>query len=300
MVLDIQYLMSGGVAGLDLSPLGRQSAFIAQVELRETPARVQEAADALRRLLKARKDLYFRDDNDFLLRFLRPTKFYPESALELMVNVAKLKRKHGKVLCDLEPKEELHHLREHKALSVILERDKSGRKIFIMKVEESWDPAMVSAEQVFRVLYMAHVAGAMEPETQVKGIVHVLDLKGVQARQLWALTGLHTRGLLHFLQKAFPLRLKEIHIINHPPSFNTLLPLCKPFVSAKLYKRIFLHGDDLASLHRLVDPSRLPEDYGGGLAGVEHTGGHWHAVLLEVEEAIREWCTFGFVEDRRR
>jgi hypothetical protein len=28
--------------------------------------------------------LYFRDDDEFLIRFLRPTKFYPESALQLV------------------------------------------------------------------------------------------------------------------------------------------------------------------------------------------------------------------------
>jgi hypothetical protein len=32
----------------------------------------------------ADKTLYFRDDDEFLIRFLRPTKFYPESALQLV------------------------------------------------------------------------------------------------------------------------------------------------------------------------------------------------------------------------
>jgi hypothetical protein len=32
----------------------------------------------------ADKTLYFRDDDEFLIKFLRPTKFYPESALQLV------------------------------------------------------------------------------------------------------------------------------------------------------------------------------------------------------------------------
>jgi hypothetical protein len=32
----------------------------------------------------AETTLYFRDDDEFLIRFLRPTKFYPESALDLV------------------------------------------------------------------------------------------------------------------------------------------------------------------------------------------------------------------------
>lgn len=58
---------------------------IARKELRETPDVRDKAVAELRDLLKEEKDLYVPIDNDiWLTRFLRPCKFYPESALKLV------------------------------------------------------------------------------------------------------------------------------------------------------------------------------------------------------------------------
>lgn len=66
---------------LELSPETRQ---VAETELRETPERVREALERLRELLKETKDLVFGDDDEILTIFLRPCKWYPESALKLV------------------------------------------------------------------------------------------------------------------------------------------------------------------------------------------------------------------------
>lgn len=55
---------------------------IARNEIRETEEIKAEALIKLRELLKASKELNYRDDDAFLLVFLRPSHFYPESALE--------------------------------------------------------------------------------------------------------------------------------------------------------------------------------------------------------------------------
>lgn len=65
-------------------PLKPETVKIAEEELRETPERVAEATQKLRELLQADKTLHYRDDDEFLLIFLRPCKFYPESAHKLV------------------------------------------------------------------------------------------------------------------------------------------------------------------------------------------------------------------------
>lgn len=66
---------------VELSPETRD---FAEKELRETPERVKEALERLRELLKENKDLKFGDDDDLLTIFLRPCKWYPESAMALV------------------------------------------------------------------------------------------------------------------------------------------------------------------------------------------------------------------------
>lgn len=66
---------------LELSPDTKE---VAETELRETPERVREALERLRELLKENKDLFYGDDDELLTIFLRPCKWYPESALALV------------------------------------------------------------------------------------------------------------------------------------------------------------------------------------------------------------------------
>lgn len=64
--------------------LSEETKAIAERELRETPERVREALERLRELLKENKDIYFGEDDELLTIFLRPCKWYPESALALV------------------------------------------------------------------------------------------------------------------------------------------------------------------------------------------------------------------------
>lgn len=70
---------------LDLGPLSEDAKLVAKTELRETPEVVAQGLKELRELLDADKTIYYKtDDDDFLLIFLRPTKFYAKSAYELV------------------------------------------------------------------------------------------------------------------------------------------------------------------------------------------------------------------------
>lgn len=57
---------------------------IAERELREFPEVVQESLVKLREIVNNDKDIYFKDDDETLTIFLRPCKWYPESAHELV------------------------------------------------------------------------------------------------------------------------------------------------------------------------------------------------------------------------
>lgn len=70
---------------LNTAPLTETVQKIAEKEIRETPQIKEEAILKLRELLHNATDLYFRDDDDFLITFLRPCHFYPESALRMVI-----------------------------------------------------------------------------------------------------------------------------------------------------------------------------------------------------------------------
>ena len=72
---------------LKTTPLDEETRLIAEKELRETPEVREKAIVELRRLLGENKDLYYADDDKTLLVFLRPTHFYPESAIKLVIKI---------------------------------------------------------------------------------------------------------------------------------------------------------------------------------------------------------------------
>jgi len=76
---------------LELEELTPEQKEVARMELRETPDLSRESLEELRALLKEDNELTLPIDNDhFLIRFLRPCKFYPKSAYELVSKCCRL------------------------------------------------------------------------------------------------------------------------------------------------------------------------------------------------------------------
>ncbi|KAG6450370.1 hypothetical protein O3G_MSEX006571 [Manduca sexta] len=269
---------------------------IAEKELRETPERVREALERLRELLKENKDLYFADDDELLTIFLRPCKWYPESALALMRRVAEFKRENASLLDGLLPEHEKDAFLEHKVVNVMKGRDHKGRRVLIVNVGGTWDPKKVNADQLFRLFYLIHVAAMLEPESQVRGTVVVMDFHNMGWTQTMGLTPSFSKRLLTFIQDAMPLRLKEVHFVKQPMIFNVVWNMFKPFIREKLKTRIFFHGSKMSSLHKHMSPSHLPADYGGELPAIDYSGAEWYPVINDILPHVNNWNSYGFAK----
>ncbi|XP_036599957.1 clavesin-1 [Trichosurus vulpecula] len=77
---------------------------------------------------------------------------------------------------------------------------------------------------------------------------------------------------------SFPARFGGVHFVNQPWYIHALYTLIKPFLKDKTRKRIFLHGNNLNSLHQLIHPEFLPSEFGGTLPPYDM--GTWARTLL--------------------
>lgn len=102
----------------------------------------------------------------------------------------------------------------------------------------TWDTSKVTANQLFRIFFLIHELAVLEPETQIKGVVVIMDYKNLGMRQVKALSPSFSLLLLSFIQDAMPLRLKEVHMVNEPYIFNLVWNIFKPFIRDKLKKRV--------------------------------------------------------------
>ncbi|KAF7992239.1 hypothetical protein HCN44_001564 [Aphidius gifuensis] len=278
---------------LNDAPLDEETKELAEKELRETPENVKNGIEALRKLLEECSTLYFRTDDEFLKIFLRPCKYYPESAFALMQRIADFKVKNAALLDNLMPIDEKTAIFENNVVNVLKDRDHKKRRVLIVNAGKSWDPSKVSSDQMFRIFYLVHQAALMELETQVRGVVVIMDFDGLSMKQVMALSPSFSMRLLTFIQDAMPLRLKEVHFVKQPFLFDIVWRMFKPFTREKLRKRMFFHGSKMSSLHAHMAPSHLPKNYGGQLPEIDYTAADWFPTILKCNDRIEEWNTFG-------
>ncbi|XP_018329677.1 clavesin-1 isoform X3 [Agrilus planipennis] len=292
-------MTKGNPFELELGPLSPEAKELALKELRETPEIVQKAIEELRELLKNDDTIYFRDDDEFLLIFLRPCKFYAKSAYELMKRIADFKENNKALLDNLLPEDEKDAFVNHNVVNVLKDRDHKGRRVLIVNCGGTWNTSKVTADQLFRLFYLIHEAAILEPETQVRGVVVIMDFEGLSYKQVAALSITFSMRLLSFIQQAMPLRLKEVHMVKQPFIFKAVWSMFKPFIKEKLKSRMYFHGDKMPSLHQHLAPSHLPKNYGGELPEIDYTGNDWYPAIEEHVEHIKKLNTYGRVKKEK-
>ncbi|XP_055682226.1 clavesin-2 [Lutzomyia longipalpis] len=279
---------------LNLSPLSDSLLELSRVELRETPEIREKSIRELRQLLHEATDLHYRDDDDFLLIFLRPCHFYPESALKMMRRIAEFKKTHNAMLKHVMPEDERSAFEDHNIVNVLTNLDHKGRRVLIVNCGAPWDPKIVNSDKLFRIFYLVHLAAQLELATQIRGVVVIMDFEGLSMKQIKALSPAFSKRLLTFIQEAMPLRLKEVHIIKQPYLFKMVWTFFKPFIQEKLGKRMHFHGNDMKSLHKFMDPDYLPANYGGNLPAINYCGKDWFPCILDHIDHIEKWNSYGY------
>uniref|UniRef100_A0A1Y9IV35 CRAL-TRIO domain-containing protein n=1 Tax=Anopheles minimus TaxID=112268 RepID=A0A1Y9IV35_9DIPT len=266
---------------------------VSRRELRETPEVREQAIKQLRDLLHNATDLNYADDDDFLLIFLRPCHFYPDSALKMMRRIADFKKNNFPLMHNLSPEDEKLSFLDHKIVNVLTNRDRKGRRILIVSCGAVWDPKAVTADKLFRMFYLVHLVAQLEPETQINGVVIVMDFEGLSLKQVRGLSPSFSKLLLTFLQEAVPLRMKEFHILKQPYIFNMVWTLFKPFIGDKLKKRLYFHGNDMKKLHKHIDPADLPKNYGGTRPALDYSSRDWYPCIEKYTEHFHRWNNYG-------
>ncbi|CAG9566643.1 unnamed protein product [Danaus chrysippus] len=267
----------------------------ARTELRETEENVEQALKELRELLQQESNLLVPFDSDeFLMKFLRPSKLYAESAFKRIQAYYKFRLSHKDYCCDLYPSK-VRSAFDHSIVSILSPRDQHGRRIIYVESGERWNHREVPLKEVFRGIQLGLEGAMVEPRTQVCGVAVVLNMKGLSFSQIMQFTPSFAKMVVDWIQDCIPIRLKGVHVINQPYIFNMLFAIFKPFLREKLRSRIFFHGFDKESLLKHIHTSSLMKRVGGDLPDDDITGEVLWKMLNHYEDEFRLANSYGYV-----
>ncbi|XP_055685879.1 clavesin-2-like isoform X2 [Lutzomyia longipalpis] len=263
-ITEIPSLKIGNYEFIFEAELSDQARRVAERELRETPERKKEAIAELRRLLDQEKDLTYPDNEFWLVKFLRKCKYYPESALEMIKKYYGLKAEYPDYFQSCKLNYLVDFMKAGLGIS-INRRDHKGRRILIGCVNRNIEKMQSSYgfKDLIYATYLLFEILCTEPDTQVNGVVGIVDLKELSWKLLKPLTPSIIQFLIRYGQHCNPLRLKGLHVLNESSIIDATYTIAKNFLTEKLRKRIYFHGNDLQSLHEYIPPSCLPKIYGG-------------------------------------
>ncbi|XP_020286473.1 alpha-tocopherol transfer protein-like isoform X2 [Pseudomyrmex gracilis] len=278
----------------ELGPPCAEIQEVARKELRESSELQKESMERLKELLAGETDLKSPLHNEaWLIRFLRPCKYYPEESCKLIKQYYGFKIKHASIYENLKPSNE-RNVFEQNILTVLPNRDQHGRRVLILELGKKWKHNKCSLDEIYKgcVLYLE--AAMLEPTSQIAGAVVIFDMDGLTLQQTWQFTPPFAKRIVDLLQDAMPLRIKNIHVINQPYVFNMVFALFKPFLREKLKSRIIFHGTDRKSLHKYLSPKHLPARYGGTAEIISVSGPEWYELLVQCDKEYEAINSYGY------
>ncbi|EZA59217.1 hypothetical protein DMN91_007783 [Ooceraea biroi] len=266
----------------------------AKDELRETPEFIAQGYKELREYIAGEPNLHLPDDEDFLIKFLRPCKWYAKSAFRLIQRHFGFRQTYSHIFVNLLPSHEKVAFCSNLLYPLPI-RNKDGSRIILIMGGKKWKPKEVSLDSYFRSLLFLLFVAMTEYKTQISGVQIILDMEGLTLNHITYITPTFAKMLVEFIQRCVPLRVKSIHIINQSFLFNMAFAIFKPFLEEKLRKRIFFHGRNREPLMAHIDKKALFKMYGGELDEPEELfGTNLWQLMCQYDVLFKALLEFGY------
>lgn len=200
-------------------------------------------------------------DDVHLLGFLRARKFNMDATFEIFENLYLAPKRFPLFFDDLEShRPKMEELAESGICYSLPERDEHGRRVVLLQASRL-DTEKFTVPDFVRLFSFVIAVLLEEEETQIAGIVCVLDYNDLQLRQ--CLTPTEARIFLNYTKKCAPVRQKGNYFVNLPTFALFFWELIKMMFSEKLKSRQVMckNFDELRASG--FDMKLLPKELGG-------------------------------------
>lgn len=108
---------------------------------------------------------------------------------------------------------------------------------------------------IMKLVLMIGDIRLLEEQKGVAGDVYIFDASVATPTHFAKFTPTIVKKFLICVQEAYPVKLKEVHIINVSPLVDTIINVVRPFLKEKIRQRIHFHST-YDSLYKFVPKVR--------------------------------------------
>lgn len=222
---------------------------------------IRAKIDSLKQLVEENAKLEsMRTDDKYLMRFLHSCKFEVDDAYKKMENLYNLVVNYPQ-FHQYDSPVESKHLVEDQMRFMLKARDKEGRSVYLCKIGNV-DPSKCTVFDVIRLDDMWLESMMDDPLTQAKGFSIVIDIKGYSFGLFrWLIPSTLQFGMKKV--DCLPVADIKYHVVNTSFLLDASLKIVWPFLPSRIKESIKFHSNNWDSLHKYIDSSYLPPEYGG-------------------------------------
>ncbi|KAF5300700.1 hypothetical protein FQA39_LY11062 [Lamprigera yunnana] len=270
---------------------------IAALELKEDEKTRNQCLNQIREWLLQNKDIEnCITDDIFLLRFLRVKKYSLHMTQQMILKYLNLRRCFSHMFNKLDYLEpNVHELISTGYIFVSPFKDKNGRRV-IITIPRKFDSNVYNSIDMTRAHLVIYETLMEDENNQILGVTHVGDIGDASASliTMWSINEFAT--LLTWGEQSFPMRHKEIHILNLATMYKYVYDFAASRVSPKIRERVKLH-DSTEQLHKELDPMILPAEY-GGIMPISEMVEAWKNEMAEKRDRLLSYDRMKLLSDK--
>ncbi|XP_045458193.1 clavesin-2 [Melitaea cinxia] len=236
---------------------------VAAHELRETPATKEQAIRIMRDWIQKNNDIKnIRQDESFLLRFLRHKKYSIPMAQQTLLKYLSLKKYYHDIFTNLDCEDpKIKEILDNGYIAVSPVRDSKGRRVIVYNMGK-FDATKFGCWDMCRAHMIVYEALMEDPIDQIFGFTHVGDGFGSTTAHVTTWNPVDFARLIKWGEQSVPMRHKEFQLVNVPAALKYIIDFAKSKVSTKISERLHIYTS-IKNLHNHVDVACLPTAYGG-------------------------------------
>uniref|UniRef100_A0A1I8P560 CRAL-TRIO domain-containing protein n=1 Tax=Stomoxys calcitrans TaxID=35570 RepID=A0A1I8P560_STOCA len=284
-----------------IKPLPDDFQEIATRELGEVTSRIPEDLEDLKSWIEQQPHLKACTDDQFLVQFLRGSKYSLEKAKRKIDQFYTLRTKYPEFLLTCDVDEPIFRKIHNTSSGVVLPTPLNGNGPRIVYLRPNFAPDDFTATSICQYMFtLVETLLLSDSYACVHGFIFLIDNTLTLVSHFTTLvTPNLVSKIFSFMEKAFPIRIKGIYFFNISPVVEKLAKLLLPYIPEKIRNRVHFCGNNLEDLRDYVPKKYFPQDCGGGNGSVDDLVRDYNKVWDEYREYFRRNSEFGTDESLR-